>query len=273
MKDPNHTSSSCHCMKMQMWMKWPSPHLSLVTLVHRGHADFYVSELWDHPQLRRLTFSSRLTSTWLLFSSAFGLSSSQPRLPLCSVSAVYPPPLLLLLSLLCPLFPPFSRRPGSGVTNYSKRAEKVAWALPSGLPCCINVTEPPETQQPLAASTAASASASGRTLALLMPEKTDPRPPHAWEDGALCLLTDLLGSTNMYVWTAKSFTERSLCQLGWCSPTFSYWRMCILVIDVVHGKNQITARVEGRRKSRSEGRKVYLCKRKDTIYDRSAAFN
>lgn len=46
-------------------------------------------------------------------------------------------------------FPLFIRRAGSGVTNYTERAEKVVWALPSGLPSCIIVREGAGTQQPL----------------------------------------------------------------------------------------------------------------------------
>lgn len=48
---------------------------------------------------------------------------------------------------------PFIWRAGSGVTNYSERAEKVVWALPSGLPCCIIIRETAGRLQPLAAST------------------------------------------------------------------------------------------------------------------------
>lgn len=76
----------------------------------------------------------------------------------CWLSFVVSPPLLPSV-LPYPPFPPFIRRAGSGVTNYSERAEKVVWALPSGLPCCIIIREIAGTLQPLAAGTTATTSA------------------------------------------------------------------------------------------------------------------
>ena len=74
---------------------------------------------------------------------------SWPCLPfsecLCSLCPPPPPP--------HPLFPlslPFSlfrRRAGSGVTNYTERAEKVVWVLPSGLPSWIIIREMAGTQR------------------------------------------------------------------------------------------------------------------------------
>lgn len=91
-------------------------------------------------------------------SSAFGLPLplSDPVSPLfqclCWLFHVLSPP-----PLNSPFLPPFIRGAGSGVTNYSERAEKVVWALPSGLPCCITIRQIAGTRQPLAAGTTATA--------------------------------------------------------------------------------------------------------------------
>lgn len=54
---------------------------------------------------------------------------------------------------------PFILRARSEVTNYSERAEKVVWTLPSGLPGCIIVKRTAGMKQPLAADTTSTTSA------------------------------------------------------------------------------------------------------------------
>lgn len=120
---------------------------------------------------KRLTFSFLLVSPWffLLLPSVFS-SSLWPCLLFSSVSVDYPLSCLPFLPPNPPPHLPHSPRPscptlplyegaGSGVTNYSERAEKVVWALPSGLPYCIIVSEAAGTQQPVAAGTTAAAPA------------------------------------------------------------------------------------------------------------------
>lgn len=129
-------------------------------------ADFFPSLLnfqTTHGK-KRLTFSFLLVSPWffLLLPSVYS-SSLWPCLSFSSVSVDYPLSCLPLQSpppfLPSPLLPhpPFIR--GSGVTNYPERAEKVVWALPSGLPYCIIISEAAGTQQPVAAGTTAAAPA------------------------------------------------------------------------------------------------------------------
>lgn len=170
-----------------------------------GH---FVSELWNCPRLKRLTFSSRLTSCWVFLSPGFGLSLQ------CNL--VFPLQCLRWQSLVpspplqCPPFPPFIRRPGSRVTNYSERAEKVAWALPSGLPCCIIVSEIAGTQQPQAAGTTTAASASepaiwlNKIQTVVMPE---------WMSGSYLLLL------SRSCWAEQVWTSR---ELSWAQADEEY---------------------------------------------------
>lgn len=127
------------------------------------------AELSDDPQWKRLTFSPLLASPRFFFflPSVFLFIFISLSYPYSSVSD-YPlscfPPSLLFSPFPLPSYLSFIRRAGSGVTNYSEGAEKVAWALPSGLPCCITIRELAGTQQLLAAGTTTitSAPAPGR---------------------------------------------------------------------------------------------------------------
>lgn len=117
-------------------------------------------------------------------------------LPLFSVSIDYP----LSCAPHLPLPPPsrpFIRRTSSGVTNYSERVEKVVWALPSGLPCCITVREIAGRQQPLAAAQQPQPQTQQRAAQTHRGSNPSHASVAAGSEGALSF-TDLLGRTNVY---------------------------------------------------------------------------
>lgn len=107
------------------------------------------------------------------------------------------PPRLPPFPLSLP-FPLFIRRAGSGVTNYTERAEKVVWVLPSGLPSWIIIREVAGTQQPLVL--AAPQPRSQHQAAWPQPGSN---PPHAslaiWLQIIPPSLIKRLGLTSVYV--------------------------------------------------------------------------
>lgn len=121
-----------------------------------------------------------------LLTSVF-LSSIWPCL--CWLSLVLSPPAPLVSTPL----PPFIWRAGSGVTNYSERAEKVVWVLPSGLPCWIIIREIAgmrHNNHNLRPSTGRIDSAKFKPCSCLSGWLAPTEPPS---------LTELLGRTNMDV--------------------------------------------------------------------------
>lgn len=131
-----------------------SPYLPLMCDGHNWAADFFcLCWTFKLSTVKEINLFLPACVSLIFLSSAFCLPFLFMTLSplfqcLCRLSHVLSPP-----PLVSPSLPPFIRRAGSGVTNYFERAEKVVWALPSGLPCCIIIREIAGTQQPLAAST------------------------------------------------------------------------------------------------------------------------